>query len=186
MVRTGASVIKIDCTLGLPLGLCCLEKDCSCTTLSALNVRESERELARQGIGCYFSTKRSLIRAIAYRDIALMDALVRHGVEILEVYPYAVKLTMWGDLLAAEPGFEPGLGVPETPVLPLHYSATQNSFTSPFQNSVLKWGPLSILGCGFKCNTTLIRGQTCSRRRSVPVSPAHSFCKINRKAMGGP
>ena len=78
------------------MGLCCLEEDCSCTPLSARKGRECERKLARRGIGCYFTTKRSIIKTMVYRGMALRDALAEHGVEVLEVYPYAAKVSLWG------------------------------------------------------------------------------------------
>lgn len=96
VIEAGASLMGMDCPLGLPVGLCCLEEDCSCTPTSALKGRECERELARRGIGCYFTTKRSIIKAMVYRGMALRDALAGHGVEVLEVYPYAVKVSLWG------------------------------------------------------------------------------------------
>ena len=96
VVKAGASLMGMDCPLGLPVGLCCLEEDCSCTPLLALKGRECERELARRGIGCYFTTKRSIIKAMVYRGMALRDTLAGHGVEVLEVYPYAAKVALWG------------------------------------------------------------------------------------------
>ena len=73
-----------------------MEEDCSCTPLSALNGRECERELARRAIGCYFTHKRSIIKSMVYWDMALRDTLTGHGVEMLEMYPYAIKVSLWG------------------------------------------------------------------------------------------
>ncbi|MBI2855871.1 MAG: DUF429 domain-containing protein [Chloroflexi bacterium] len=92
----GASTVAMDCPLGLPLGLDCLEETHSCKPASPLKGRLCERELARRGIPCYFTTKRSIIKAMVYRGMALKDAFARRGVEVLEVYPYAVKVTLWG------------------------------------------------------------------------------------------
>lgn len=86
----------MDCPLGLPVGLCCLEEDCACTPTSSLKGRECERELARRGISCYFTTKRSIIKDMVYRGMALRDSIAGHGIEVLEVYPYAVKVSLCG------------------------------------------------------------------------------------------
>ena len=90
------AALGIDCPLGLPAGLCCLEEEHSCTPRSNLKGRECERELARRGIGCYFTTKRSIIKRMVYRGIALSKALTEHGLSVLEVYPYAAKVGLWG------------------------------------------------------------------------------------------
>ena len=95
-LNTGASTMGMDCPLDLPVGLCCLEEDCSCAPTSSLKGRECERELARRGIGCYFTTKRSIIKTMVYRGMALRDSIADHGIEVLEVYPYAVKVSLWG------------------------------------------------------------------------------------------
>ena len=92
----GSSVVAVDCPLGLPLGLDCLEETHDCKPTSSLKGRECERELAHRGIPSYFTSKRSIIKAMVYRGIALKDALARPGVEVLEVYPYAVKVVLWG------------------------------------------------------------------------------------------
>ena len=96
VLDSGPTLVAIDCPLGLPLGLCCLEEDCSSAPASARKGRECERELARRRVPCYFTTKRSIIRAMVYRGIGLKDTLAGHGVEALEVYPYAVKVALWG------------------------------------------------------------------------------------------
>jgi len=89
-------LMGMDCPLGFPAGMCCLEEDCECAPTSRFKGRECERELARRGIGCYFTTKRSIIKRMVYRGMALRDAMVGHGVEVLEVYPYAAKVALWG------------------------------------------------------------------------------------------
>ncbi len=94
-----AAALGIDCPLGLPAGLDCLEEDCpreSCITRSTRKGREAERELARRGISCYFTTKRSIIKAMVYRGMALSEDLSAKGLEVAEVYPYASKRFLWG------------------------------------------------------------------------------------------
>jgi hypothetical protein len=54
------SVVAIDAPLSLPRGLCCLNEDCPCLAHDGLKV--AERELFRQGISLYATTKRSIIK----------------------------------------------------------------------------------------------------------------------------
>lgn len=91
-----ARLVGMDCPLGLPAGLCCLEERCDCAPTSPLKGREGERELARRGIPCYFTTKRSIIKAMVYRGMALKRSMEGYGVEVIEVYPYAAKVAPWG------------------------------------------------------------------------------------------
>ncbi|MBF8267850.1 MAG: hypothetical protein HW388_1358 [Dehalococcoidia bacterium] len=95
VLESGSTLVAMDCPLGFPLGLCCLEEECSCIPASSLKGRECERELARRGVPCYFTTKRSIIKDMVYRGMALRDALAGHGIEVLEVYPYAAKVALW-------------------------------------------------------------------------------------------
>ena len=95
-LNSGAHSLGIDCPLGLPAGLCCLEEDCPCTPTSSLKGRECERKLARRSISCYFTTKRSFIKPMIHRGMALTDRLVSQGLEVIEVYPYATKVSIWG------------------------------------------------------------------------------------------
>ncbi|MCX5998127.1 MAG: DUF429 domain-containing protein [Chloroflexi bacterium] len=85
----------IDAPLTLPEGLCCLEEKCDCQPGRGKG-RECERQLAKSGIPCYFTTKRSIIRKIATRGIALKNALDNRGFQAIEVYPYATKVRLWG------------------------------------------------------------------------------------------
>jgi hypothetical protein len=94
--EVGASVVGIDAPLGLPAGLCCLEETCACTPAGPGNGRECERALSRLGIGCYYTTKRSIIRTMVYRGIRLRRALEARGCTVLEVYPYASKVRLFG------------------------------------------------------------------------------------------
>jgi len=85
----------IDAPLTLPKGLCCLEESCSCQPEKERG-RECERELAKLGIPCYFTTKRSIIKSMVYRGIKLRKELEGQGYEVIEVYPYASKVHLWG------------------------------------------------------------------------------------------
>ena len=50
-------LIAIDAPLSLPKELCCLEESCSCQPITKTKGRNCERELARLGIPCYFTTE---------------------------------------------------------------------------------------------------------------------------------
>ena len=89
-------LIAIDAPLSLPKGLCCLEESCSCQPRAGVKGRNCERELARLGIPCYFTTKKSIIKAMVYRGIRLKTELEAMGYEVIEVYPYASKLRLFG------------------------------------------------------------------------------------------
>jgi predicted nuclease with RNAse H fold len=95
----GARVVAIDSPMGLPAGLCCLEESCTCGPTSPGTGRSAERELALRGIACFWTTKRTIIKAMVYRAIDLKTRLEAQGLTVLEVYPYAVKRL----LLAARP-----------------------------------------------------------------------------------
>lgn len=90
------AVVAIDAPLGLPWGTCCLEESCSCRPLSKLAGRECERELARRGISCFFTTKKSIIKLMVYRAISLKEKLLAQGPEVIEIYPYASRVCLWG------------------------------------------------------------------------------------------
>jgi predicted nuclease with RNAse H fold len=92
----GFKLVAIDAPLSLPEGLCCLEESCSCQTKVAAKGRECERKLAKLGIPCYFTTKKSIIKAMVYRGIKLKAELEAMGCEVIEVYPYATKIRLFG------------------------------------------------------------------------------------------
>lgn len=92
------ALIAIDAPLSLPLGLCCLEETCSCQAVSPRKGRQCERELSTLGIGCYYTTKRSIIKGMVYRGIRLKADLERRGRTVIEIYPYASRLRLFGPL----------------------------------------------------------------------------------------
>jgi predicted nuclease with RNAse H fold len=49
------------------------------------------------GISCFFTNKRSIVRDLIYRSISLNHKLLRRGYLVVEVYPYATKLVLFGD-----------------------------------------------------------------------------------------
>lgn len=89
-------VVGIDAPLTLPFGLDCLEESCPCQAASSLKGRQCERGLARLGIGCYFTTKRSIIKPLVYRGMGLKKVLEGQGYCVIEVYPHASKVRLFG------------------------------------------------------------------------------------------
>ncbi len=89
-------IVAIDAPIGLPKGLCCLEDVCSCRALLPGKGRICERELSRRGIPCYYTTKKSIIKNMVYRAISLKREIVARGCEVIEVYPYATKVALFG------------------------------------------------------------------------------------------
>jgi hypothetical protein len=94
--RHGFGLVAVDAPLSLPKGLCCLEAGCSCQPGAEAKGRSCERELARLGIPCYFTTKKSIIKAMVYRGIRLRTELETRGYQVIEVYPYASKVRLFG------------------------------------------------------------------------------------------
>ena len=94
--RYHPSIVAIDAPLSLPNGLCCLEESCPCQSLSSAKGRLCERELSRRGIPCYYTTKKSIIKDMVYRAIALKDEITARGYQVIEVYPYAAKVRLLG------------------------------------------------------------------------------------------
>ena len=94
--RYHPSIVAIDAPLSLPNGLCCLEESCPCQSLSSAKGRACERELSRRGIPCYYTTKKSIIKDMVYRAIALKDEITARGYQAIEVYPYAAKVRLFG------------------------------------------------------------------------------------------
>jgi predicted nuclease with RNAse H fold len=88
--------VAVDAPVGLPRGHCCLEESCPCRAVAADGKRASEREVSRRGIGLFFTTKRSIIKAMVYRAIELRRRLEREGLHVLEVFPYASKVFLFG------------------------------------------------------------------------------------------
>ncbi len=95
--RYRPAVVGIDAPLGLPMGMHCLEDNCVCEPLMEWAGRAGEQLLSRRGIGCFFTTKRSIIRKLVYRGIGLSKALRREEHTAIEVYPYATRRILFGD-----------------------------------------------------------------------------------------
>ena len=92
------TLIAIGSPLGLPEGLCCLEPGCACQPVNLQKKgRQSELELARMGISCFFTSKGSITRRLIYRAVQLNRQLREWGHNTIEVYPHATKVILFGD-----------------------------------------------------------------------------------------
>lgn len=86
----GTWAVAIDAPLGLPDGWRCLDIPCGCgECLSPTEDRRRacEVELVRRGIPCFWTTRRSIIKSMVYRGIALQRSLLATGYQVLEVFP---------------------------------------------------------------------------------------------------
>jgi predicted nuclease with RNAse H fold len=88
--------LAIDAPISLPEGMCCLEESCTCAPASPDGLKAAERALLKEGIGLFRTTKRSIIKAMIYRAMALRRALEEGGHAVMEVYPYASKVRVFG------------------------------------------------------------------------------------------
>jgi predicted nuclease with RNAse H fold len=96
--RTHPKVVAIDSPLFLPRGLCCLDVPChhvECQDWGG-EKRVAERALFRQGISLYWTTRKAFIKPMIYRAMGLACALEARGVPVIEVYPYAAKVRLFG------------------------------------------------------------------------------------------
>jgi len=93
-------LIAIGAPLNLPSGFCCLDQSCDCWfSIPGRKGRLLELELAKMGISCFYTNKASIIRELIYRGIRLSQDLRDEGYEVIEVYPYATKMLLFGDKL---------------------------------------------------------------------------------------
>jgi len=92
-------VIAIDAPLSLPLGLCCLEESCGCQPTAGRKSRQCDQELRQQGIPCYPTSKKTFIKGLIYRGIELKNNLCQQGFQIIEIYPYASKVRLFGKVI---------------------------------------------------------------------------------------
>jgi len=96
--RWSPRVVAIDSPLFLPRGLCCLDEGClhaSCHNWTG-EKRVAERELFRQGIRLYWTTRKGFIKPMIKRAMALRHTLEARGIPVIEVYPYASKVRLFG------------------------------------------------------------------------------------------
>ncbi len=87
------------CALPQGLGECCFrtpEAECLHEQPHGRKGRVCERELARRGIGCFFTVKKSFAKEWVLRSLRLYRLLRAAGLEVVEVYPYASKRLLFG------------------------------------------------------------------------------------------
>jgi len=92
-------VVAIDAPLSLPAGLCCLEENCPCQAKSQRKNRQCDQELRLQGIPCYPTSKKTFIKSLIYRGIELKNKLKNAGFEVIEIYPYASLVRLFGKVM---------------------------------------------------------------------------------------
>jgi uncharacterized protein len=93
------TLIAIGSPLCLPAGLPDLEPAGNApASPPETRGRQLERELGSLGIPCFFTGRGSIIRELIYRGIGLRGALQLRGYEVIEVYPHATKVILFGQL----------------------------------------------------------------------------------------
>lgn len=97
--KSGRSrVVAIDSPLFYPRGMNCLEEPCQCGRCDPgpWALRAAERRLFQEGISCYATTKKTFIKPMIYRAIKLASAFKAMSCQVIEVYPYASKVRLFG------------------------------------------------------------------------------------------
>ena len=91
-------LVAIGAPLNLPSGFCCLDQSCDCRfSVPDRKGRLLELELAKMGISCFYTNKGSIIRELIYRGILISKNLRGAGYNVIEVYPHASKMLLFGD-----------------------------------------------------------------------------------------
>jgi len=91
-------LVALGTPLSLPKGMCCLDKQCPCESENRERKgRQCEIELAQMGISCFFTSKGSIISRLIYRGIKIRKDIEDLGFEVVEVYPHASKVVLFGD-----------------------------------------------------------------------------------------
>lgn len=100
MGKVRPDLIAIGAPLNLPSGFCCLDQSCDCRfSIPGRKGRLLEVELAKMGISCFYTNKGSIIRELIYRGVRLSRDLKAAGYNVIEVYPHATKMLLFGDKL---------------------------------------------------------------------------------------
>lgn len=101
-VRHFPAVVAIDSPLGFPKGMDCLDSRHHCESVHDFKGRACERDLRRARkpqIAIYATVKNTPIRHMAIRAISLAEKMRARGVEVIEVYPYASKRALFGNVI---------------------------------------------------------------------------------------
>ena len=96
VARHRPQLAAIDGPLGFPRGMDCLDQDHACESEWEFKGRLADRQVIERGISIYVITKRTFIKAMVYRAIELVAGLRKQGCEVIEVYPYASKVRLFG------------------------------------------------------------------------------------------
>ena len=97
------ALIAIGSPLCLPSGFADLEPSAPAAPPENRG-RQLERKLTSVGISCFFTGRGSVIRPLIYRGIGLKGELQRRGYEVIEVYPHATKVILFGEQALARKG----------------------------------------------------------------------------------
>ena len=91
-------LVALGTPLSLPNGMCCLDQKCACESDNRERKgRQCEIELAQMGISCFFTSKGSIVSRLIYRGMKIRHDIEELGFEVVEVYPYASKVVLFGD-----------------------------------------------------------------------------------------
>ncbi|MDZ7392958.1 MAG: DUF429 domain-containing protein [candidate division KSB1 bacterium] len=98
--------VGLDGPCVLPIGLheCCFAASPTCDhdQPNGRKGRFCELELARRGIGCFFTVKNSFAKGWVLRSLRLYRQLCAVGLRVVEIYPYATKRLLLGAQLPAK------------------------------------------------------------------------------------
>ena len=94
--RHQPGLVAIDAPLGYPRGMDCLEQDHGCESVWPDKGRRADREVIARKISIYVITKRTFIKRMVYRAIKLAATFKERGYKVIEVYPYASKVSLFG------------------------------------------------------------------------------------------
>ena len=104
--RHRPGIVAIDAPLGFPRGMDCLEPDHGCASVWPDRGRRADREVIARKISIYVITKRTFIKRMVYRAIQLAETLEGRGHQVIEVYPYASKVRLFGKSIPKKTSLE--------------------------------------------------------------------------------
>jgi Uncharacterized conserved protein len=58
--------------------------------------RQCDQKLRLQGFSCYPTSKKTFIKSLIYRGTRLKNKLCEQGFQVIEIYPYASKVRLFG------------------------------------------------------------------------------------------
>lgn len=96
VTQTNPRIVAIDSPLGFPKGMDCLEQSHDCESVHDFKGRACEREIMKRGIRLYVTSKKTFIKPMIYRSIAMAEEFRKQGREVIEVYPHGSKVCLFG------------------------------------------------------------------------------------------